>query len=93
MHNLKINGLIENPRWYDIKCKCDHSSVETEFPIADCLHCQFQQQEDSIPLEDFIVKENDYDDDDKVIGQHDKTINEITIVRGEKYQDVIGWTF
>ena len=24
---------------------------------------------------------------------HDKEVKEITIVRGEKHQDIIGWTF
>jgi hypothetical protein len=90
---MKINGLIDKPLWYDIKCKCDHSSVETEFPIAECLHCQFQRQEDSMPREDFIIKENDIDNDGNVTGTHDKTINEITICRGDKYNEIIGWTF
>ena len=90
---MKINGLIEHPRWYDIKCKCDHSSVETEYPIAECLHCQYQAQEDSMPREDFVVKEQDKDDDGNVIGKHDKTISEINIHRGNKYQEIIGWSF
>ena len=91
---MKINGLIDKPRWYDIKCKCDHSNVETEFPIAECLHCQFQAQQDSMPREDFVVKENDYDEENKeVIGNHDKTISEITIHRGNKYEEIVGWSF
>ena len=90
---MKINGTIKHPLWYDIKCKCDHSSVETEFPIAECLHCQFQAQEDSMPREDFTVKEQDKDEDDNVIGTHDKTISEINIHRGDKYQEIIGWSF
>ena len=90
---MKINGTIKHPLWYDIKCKCDHSSVETEFPIAECLHCQFQRQEDSMPREDFTVKEQDKDEDDNVIGTHDKTISEINIHRGDKYQEIIGWSF
>ena len=64
---MKINGLIEHPRWYDIKCKCDHSSVETEFPIAECLHCKFQAQEDSMPRKDFVVKERDIDKDGNLL--------------------------
>jgi len=91
---MKINGLIDKPRWYDIKCKCDHSSVETEFPIADCLHCQFQRQEDSMPRENFVVKEHDKDDDGNSLETtHDKIITEITIYRGDKYQEIIGWSF
>jgi len=91
---MKINGLIENPRWYDIKCKCDHSSVETEFPIRECLHCQFQAQEDSLPRQDFTIKENDIDDNGEPLqSTHDRIITEITIDRGDKYQEIRGWKF
>jgi hypothetical protein len=91
---MKINGLIEKPIWYDIKCKCNHDSVETEFPIAECKHCQFQAQEDSMPRNDFVVKEHDIDDDGNALQTtHDKTVNEITIDRGQKYQEIRGWTF
>jgi len=94
---MKINGLIDKPLWYDIKCKCNHDSVETEFPIAECLHCQFQQQENSIPRKDFEINndivENDKEGKPKIIKKQNKTITEITIVRGKKYQEIIGWTF
>ena len=40
----------------DIPCKCNHDSIETEFPIAECLHCQFQAQEDSLPRQDLQLK-------------------------------------
>ena len=90
---MKINGLIEKPLWYDIKCNCNHDSVETEFPIAECKHCQFQMQEDSLPKEDFVIKEINYDNEGNADGINDRTINEITIVRGQKYQEIIGWTF
>jgi hypothetical protein len=91
---MKINGLIEHPRWYDIPCKCNHDSIETEYPIADCLHCKFQAQEDSMPREDFKIIENDVDEQGNILETtHEKTINEITIVRGQKYEDIIGWIF
>jgi hypothetical protein len=91
---MKINGLIDKPLWYDIKCKCDNSNVETKFPIANCLHCQFQRQEDSMPREDFIIKENNVDDEgNQLKTTHDKTVKEITIRRGDKYQEIIGWSF
>ena len=91
---MKINGLIEHPRWYDIPCKCNHDSIETEFPIAECLHCQFQAQQDSLPRQDFTVKENDIDDNNEPLeSTHDKTITEITIDRGDKYQEIRGWKF
>ena len=81
---MKVNGLIEKPRWYDIPCKCNHNSIETEFPIMNCLHCKFEESEKSIPKNDFTIK------DEK---GNDVIIKEVTIVRGNKYQDVIGWTF
>jgi hypothetical protein len=94
VHKLKINGLIDHPRWYDVKCNCNHNSVETEFPIADCLHCKFEQQENSLPDEDFIIKEPDFDEEGNHLGTtHDRTIDEITICRGDKYEEIIGWKY
>lgn len=88
---MKINGLIDKPRWYNIKCNCNHDSVETEFPIKECLHCQFQAQEDSMPREDFTI-ELDIEKDGKPTGEKIKhEIKEITIHRGEKYQEIRGW--
>lgn len=78
---LKINGLIDKPRWYNIKCKCStkKDDVENQYPISECKHCKFQECEDSMPKESFII--------DK------QTIKEITIVRGQTHQDIIGWSF
>jgi len=91
---MKINGLIDHPRWYDIPCKCNHDSVETKYPIAQCLHCKFQEAEDSLPLEDFIIKVPDFDEQGNHLGtNHDETINEITICRGDKYEEIIGWKY
>jgi len=93
---MKINGLIDKPRWYDIPCKCNHDSIETEYPIAECLHCQFQAQEDSMPKEDFeIILIKDTIDENENITQHKekKVIREITIDRGQKYEEIRGWFF
>ena len=84
---MKINGLIDNPLWYDIPCRCDHDSIETEYPIADCLHCKFEEQEKSLPKENFRITEN------RKNQTTTRTVKEITIVRGSTYQDIIGWTF
>ena len=86
---MKINGKIEHPRWYDIKCKCDHSDMEKCFPLAECIHCKCKQCENSLPTKFFKI--NEFDNKGKLIGE--KTIKEITIVRGDKYQEIIGWTF
>ena len=93
MLKLKINGLIKKPRWYDIPCKCNHASIETEYPITDCLHCKFEQCEKSLPKKDFKVNDDEIAKNGKVTKKRTRTVKEITIVRGEKYQDIIGWTF
>ena len=92
---MKINGLIEHPRWYDIKCRCStvEGDVENQYPISECSHCKFQEQEDSMPREDFVIKQNDYDENNNLTGQHDKKITEITIDRGDKHQEIRGRTF
>ena len=88
---MKINGTIEKPRWYDIKCNCNHDSVETEYPIADCKHCKFQEAEDSLPKEDYTIQAPILDDEGNQTGTKEQLVNEITIVRGTKYEDIIGW--
>lgn len=93
MAKFKINGLIDHPRWYDIPCKCDHNSVETEFPIKECLHCKFEQQEKSLPHEEFEIIENTYDKNNNITGDKKRTIKEINIFRGGIYEDIIGWSW
>jgi len=88
---MKINGLIDHPRWYDIPCKCNHDSVETEYPIANCLHCKFQEAEDSLPKEDYTIQAPILDEEGNQTGTKEQLVNEVTIVRGAKYQDIIGW--
>ena len=78
---FKINGLKNDELilWKKIKCKCDKSNIEKMFPIFNCLSCKFQTQENSMPRKSFTH-----------LG---KTITEIKIVRGNRYDDIIGWTF
>lgn len=91
---MKVNGLIDKPRWKGIACKCNHDSVETEYPIAQCLHCKFQECEDSLPKQNFKIQEPIRDKNGKPTGKTEtRTIKEVTICRGDKYQDIIGWTF
>jgi len=88
---MNIIGLekCQNARWKNIPCSCDHSSVLTEFPIMDCLHCKCEKQENSIPKNDFVT--NVYNQETNQNEQ--KTITEIKLVFGEKYEEVIGWTY
>jgi hypothetical protein len=85
----------EEIRWKKIKCCCSkvEGDVEHQHPIGDCKHCKFQQCEDSIPRETFTASDNKYDKDGKITKKQNKTVTQINIVRGEKYHDIIGWTF
>jgi hypothetical protein len=103
---MKINGLMDNDKisWKKIPCCCDKSNPEKCHPISrHCKHCCCQQAEDSMPREDFTVKELDVgedgqpvvDADGNVTGAvHDKLIKEITIKRStDGYDSIIGWSF
>jgi len=78
---FKINGLMNDTEilWKKIPCKCDKSNIEKMHPIFNCINCKCKQAEDSMPRKSFTN-----------LG---KTINEIKIVRGNRYNDIIGWTF
>lgn len=94
---MKVNGKIDNPRWKGIPCKCNHNSIQTEYPIAQCLHCEMQAKEDSLPKQDFTVNEIKISKNDKgeeIITTKSRTIKEVTIVRGQSgYEEIIGWTW
>ncbi len=87
---FEIEGLIEHPRWYDVKCSCDHSHIDTEYPIVDCKHCKFQAQEDLMPRESFEITFSNIDEDRNITSET-KTCNKIKIHRGEKYEEIRGW--
>jgi len=89
VHKLKINNSLDVARWEKIKCNCNHDSVETEYPIHKCVHCKCQEAWKSVPKKYFKV--NDYNSKGKLVGE--KTIKEITLVRGHDLEDVIGWQF
>jgi hypothetical protein len=90
---MKINNSLDHPRWYDIPCKCNHDNVETEYPITDCLHCKFQECENSLPKENFKTSQVIFKDGKPTEKTKTVIVKEVTIVRGDKYQDIIGWTF
>ena len=102
MTHLKINGIMNDDeiRWKKIACCCSQveDDVEHQHPIAECTHCKCQQQEDSMPRDTFVIQEPDTepDADGNVIPletTHDKEVTEINIVRGQKLQEIIGWTY
>tara|TARA_B110000285_G_C14785699_1_gene450663 strand:- start:393 stop:686 length:294 start_codon:yes stop_codon:yes gene_type:complete len=97
MAKLIINGIMndEEIRWKKIKCCCSHieGDVEHQFPIGECKHCKCQYQEDSMPRESFNVNNDEIDKDGNVTKKQTREVKEINIVRGEKYQDIIGWSY
>tara|TARA_R110000803_G_C11834221_1_gene303714 strand:- start:322 stop:606 length:285 start_codon:yes stop_codon:yes gene_type:complete len=92
---LKINGLIDNPKWKQIACSCDMSNPEKCHPISrSCKHCCCKQAEDSMPEESFKINQIEMKNGkptDKIIV---KEVKEITIKRSEDgYESIIGWSF
>ena len=63
------------------------------FPIKECLHCKFDQRWQSVPQKDFTINDDIIDKSGKITKKQTRTVKEITLHRGDKYQDVIGWTF
>ena len=47
----------------------------------------------SVPQDNFKVNDDRYDKNGKIIKKQTRTVKEVTLVRGDKYDDVIGWTF
>lgn len=89
---MKINNSLDVALWEKIPCKCGKDIMDS-FPIKDCLHCKFEQCYNSIPKKDFKVNDDRYDKNGKIIKKQTRTVKEVTLVRGDKYDDVIGWTF
>lgn len=86
---MKINNSLDVARWEKITCKCDMNDIEKCYPIANCEHCRCQACWDSVPKENFTIKEYNQNTE----SYDDNIINEISLVRGERLQDVIGWEF
>jgi hypothetical protein len=90
---MKINGLIKKARWENIACCCGKDVMDS-YPIKECLHCKFTECWKSVPQKDFTVNDDIIDiKTGKVTKKQTRTVKEITLVRGDKYQDIIGWTF
>jgi hypothetical protein len=95
---LEIEGLMDNDkiRWKKISCKCDHSDPEKEYPVKQCIHCKCQENEDSMPRTCFDVIEpiEELKNDKWVkVGDKKRTVTKIKIIRGKKYDDIMGWVF
>jgi hypothetical protein len=84
---IEIINLIEDPRWKKILCKCNNESIETKYPIAQCIHCESEAQEKMIPKEEYDFITEDEDGNKKTIH-----VKKIKLQYNEKYQNVIGWS-
>jgi len=84
---IKIINEIENPRWKEIPCKCNHDSVETEYPIAECIHCKSEAQQKMVPTEEYDLSFGD--EEGNITNVH---VNKIKLQYNEKYENVIGWS-
>ena len=89
---FEIEGLMndEDIKWKKIPCTCNHDSVQTEYPIAKCIHCQCQAQEDMLPRESFDITIS-VEKEDGTLETQTKHINKVKINRGKKYDDIKGW--
>jgi hypothetical protein len=89
---MKINNSLDVALWEKIPCKCGKDIMDS-FPIKDCLHCKFDRCWKSVPQKDFTVNADIRDKNGKVTKKQTKKVKEITLIRGDRYEDIIGWTF
>ena len=89
---MKINNSLDHARWESIPCGCGKDVMDS-FPIKDCLHCKFDQAWQSVPQKNFETNDDLLDEDGTIISKRTRVVKEVTLVRGSKYEDVIGWTF
>jgi len=83
---IEIVNPIENPRWKSITCKCNHDSVETEYPIHKCVHCECEAQEKMVPKEEYDLVMEDEEGEPQTIH-----ISKIKLEYNKTYENVIGW--
>ena len=93
MTKLKINNKNKNPLWKKIPCNCNHDSIETEYPLIECIHCNCEKADNSIPDKPFTINENTYDKDGNNTGIKKREITEITLTNCSKYGSCLGWSF
>jgi len=89
---MKINNSLDVARWESLDCKCGKEVIDS-FPIKDCLHCSFDQRWKSVPQKDFTIKEPEMKNDKPTGKTITREIKKITLHRGDRYQDVIGWSY
>jgi len=83
---LKVNGLIENPKWKNFGCTCQ------KIELSLCTHCRYEIAEKSIPSKDFKIQEHTFDKNGKITKTTTRTIKEISLVIGS-HDDVVAWSW
>lgn len=97
--HMQIEGLMDDDkiRWKKIPCKCaqNPNDVQHRYPIMNCIHCHCAENEKScMEKQPFDIIENVHDEKGNLTTKtQTRHINKITIVRGRKYDEIVGWTF
>jgi hypothetical protein len=90
---MKINNSLDVARWEKLECKCNMNNETECFPFVKCEHCRCKKCWDSVPQENFKVKELIIKNNKPTGETKTRTVKEITLVRGGDLEDVIGWQF
>jgi len=90
---LKVNGKNENPLYKQISCKCDKSNIEKSYPLIDCVHCNCEKADQSVPTEIFTIRQPVFNKEGKLKGYEEREIIEITLNNCKKYGSCLGWKF
>jgi len=85
---IEIINPIDNPRWKQISCKCNHDSVETEYPIAKCIHCEAEAQEKMVPTEEYNITMKDKQENTETTIY----VNKVKLHYNKKYENIIGYS-
>ena len=89
---MKINNSLDHARWESLICECGKGEINS-FPIKDCLHCSFDQRWKSVPQKNFKTNHPEIKNG-KPTGKTITTeVKEITLIRGDKFDDVVAWTW
>ena len=90
---MQINNSLDKARWEFIPCVCGKEVMDS-FPIKECLSCKFDLAWKSVPKKDFTVKDPIFDKNKQPTGEtKTRKVKEITLYRGDRYQDIIGWSY
>jgi len=83
---MKVNGLINNPKWKRFSCTCKGKELSL------CSICKYEIAEKSIPSKDFKVNNDIMDKNGKVTKKQTRIVKEVTLVNGS-HDDVIGFLY